>query len=121
MKRSFFLLLFLILPWLVFGCGRGKEATADKEHQTEVKQASPQAGDLEMQGLTMESIEKEGKMQEVAAGAIQITPERQQLIGVKIVTGEMRPLAKVIRTVGRLDYDEKRITTVSVKGGGWIE
>jgi len=121
MKRSFFLVLFLILPWLVFGCGRGKEATADKEHQTEVKQASPQAGDLEMQGLTMESIEKEGKMQEVAAGAIQITPERQQLIGVKIVTVEMRPLEKVIRTVGRIDYDEKRIATVSIKVGGWIE
>ena len=69
----------------------------------------------------MESIEKEGKMQEVAAGTIQITPERQQLIGVKIGTVEMRPLEKVIRTVGRVDYDEKRIVTVSVKVGGWIE
>jgi Cu(I)/Ag(I) efflux system membrane fusion protein len=43
------------------------------------------------------------------------------LIGVKIVTVEMRPLEKVIRTVGRIDYDEKRIATVSIKVGGWIE
>ena len=74
-----------------------------------------------MQGLTMESIEKEGKMQEVVSGTIQITPERQQLIGVKIETAEMRPLTKMIRTVGRVDYDEKRIITVSLKVGGWIE
>ena len=121
MKRSFFLVLFLILPWLVFGCGRGKETTTDKDHQPEVKQASPKADDLEMKGLSMEAIEKEGKMQEVVSGTIQITPERQQLIGVKIGTVEMRLLEKMIRTVGRVDYDEKRIATVSLKVGGWIE
>ena len=33
----------------------------------------------------------------------------------------MKPLEKVIRTVGRVDYDEKRIVTVSPKIGGWIE
>ena len=76
---------------------------------------------MEMKGLTMESIQKEGKMQEVAPGTVQITPERQQLIGVKFGTVEMKPLEKVIRTVGRVDYDEKRIVTVSPKIGGWIE
>jgi Cu(I)/Ag(I) efflux system membrane fusion protein len=75
----------------------------------------------EMKGLTMESIQKEGKMQVVAAGTVQISPERQQLIGVKFGTVEMKPLEKVIRTVGRVDYDEKRIVTVSPKIGGWIE
>jgi Cu(I)/Ag(I) efflux system membrane fusion protein len=33
----------------------------------------------------------------------------------------MKPLEKIIRTVGRIDYDEKRIVTVSLKIGGWIE
>jgi Cu(I)/Ag(I) efflux system membrane fusion protein len=60
-------------------------------------------------------------MQEVAPGTVQITPERQQLIGVKFGTVEMKPLEKIIRTVGRIDYDEKRIVTVSLKIGGWIE
>ena len=77
--------------------------------------------DMEMKGLTMESIQKEGKMEAVAPGTVQISPERQQLIGVKIGTVEMKPLEKVIRTVGRVDYDEKRIVTVSPKIGGWIE
>ena len=76
---------------------------------------------MEMKGLTMESIQKEGKMEAVAPGTVQISPERQQLIGVKIGTVEMKSLEKVIRTVGRVDYDEKRIVTVSPKIGGWIE
>ncbi len=46
---------------------------------------------------------------------------RQQLIGVKFGTVEMKPLEKAIRTVGRVDYDEKRLATVSPKVGGWIE
>ncbi len=120
MKRSIAVVLFLIVPWLVFGCGRGKETAAHKGHEPEAKQDSTKAED-EMKGLTMESIEKEGKMQEVAAGTIQITPERQQLIGVKIGTVETRPLEKVIRAVGTIDYDEKRIAMVSVKVGGWVE
>jgi Cu(I)/Ag(I) efflux system membrane fusion protein len=77
--------------------------------------------DDEMKGLTMESIQKEGKMQEVASGTVQISPERQQLIGVKFGTVEMKPLEKMIRTVGRIDYDEKRLVTISPKIGGWIE
>jgi len=69
----------------------------------------------------MESIQKEGKMQEVTPGTVQITPERQQLIGVRVGKVEMRPLEKVIRTVGKVDYDERRVVTVSPKIGGWIE
>jgi membrane fusion protein, copper/silver efflux system len=126
MKRLACVIL-IILPYLIFGCGRGKEPSAHKDHPEGVQQAvKPEAKkaeklDMEMQGLTMESIQKEGKMQDVSAGAVQISPEKQQLIGVKIGTAEMKPLEKVIRTVGRVDYDEKRIVTVSPKIGGWIE
>jgi len=125
MKHVTRLILLLVLPWIVFGCGKGKETTAHKEG---VKQETKKAEEGkktdamdEMKGLTMESIQKEGKMQEVSAGTVQISPERQQLIGVKFGTVEMKPLEKVIRTVGRVDYDEKRIVTVSPKIGGWIE
>jgi len=75
----------------------------------------------ELKGLTMESIQMEGKVQEIAPGTVQISPERQQLIGVRLGTVEKRPLQKVIRTVGRIDYDEKRIGIVSPKISGWIE
>jgi Cu(I)/Ag(I) efflux system membrane fusion protein len=106
---------------VIFGCGKGKETTTQQGHKEEVKQEAKKADDMEMKGLTMESIQKEGKVQEVAPGTVQISPVKQQLIGVKFGTVEMRPLEKVIRTVGRIDYDEKRIVTVSPKIGGWIE
>ena len=121
MKRFVCLILFLILPWLMWGCGKGKETTTHQGHKEEVKQEAKKTDDMDMKSLTMESIQKEGKMQEVAAGAVQISPEKQQLIGVKFGTIETRPLEKLIRTVGRIDYDEKRIVTVSLKVGGWIE
>ena len=117
MKRFTLFILLLVLPGLISGCGKGKEANLHKEHQEEVKKGE----DLDMKSLTMESIQKEGKVKEVAPGTVQISPEKQQLIGVKIGTAEMKPLEKVIRTVGRVDYDEKRIVTVSPKIGGWIE
>ena len=123
MKRWIFLILWLVLPGLIFGCGKGKEASKQQGQKEEVKQEAKKAENMEMEmkGMTMESIQKEGKMQEVAPGTIQISPAKQQLIGVKIGAVEMKPLEKVIRTVGRVDYDEKRIVTVSPKIGGWIE
>ncbi len=129
MRRLTWLVLLLVLPWFIPGCGKGKETAAPKEGMKhEVKAATTEAAKKpggaemeEMKGMTMESIQKEGKMEAVAPGTVQISPERQQLIGVKIGAVEMKSLQKVIRTVGRVDYDEKRIVTVSPKIGGWIE
>lgn len=123
MKISIQIALLLLLSGLIGGCG--KETATHKEITThEMKKIeTTKKNDLqeEMKALTMESIQKERKMQELSPGTIQITPERQQLIGVKIGTVEMRPLEKVIRTVGRVDYDERRVVTISPKIGGWIE
>jgi Cu(I)/Ag(I) efflux system membrane fusion protein len=130
MKQWIWLILFILL-WSMSGCGKGKETTthegvkheAKKPEETTKPQEAKKAGEMEMEmkGLTMESIQKGGKVQEVAAGTVQISPQKQQLIGVKFGTVEMKPLEKAIRTVGRVDYDEKRIVTVSPKIGGWIE
>jgi len=122
------MVLLISALWLTAGCGKetathsaSGSASGGKEHKPEVKTESKKADDLDIKGLTMESIQKEGKMQEVAPGALQISPERQQLIGVKIGRVEMKPLEKIIRTVGRVDYDERKVVTVSPKIGGWIE
>ena len=127
MKKSTWLILLLVLPWLISDCGKGKETTVHQEgtkHEEKKAIEPKKTGKLEMEemkGLTMESIQKEGKVQEVAPGTVQISPERQQLIGVKFGKVEMRPLEKVIRTVGRVDYDERKIVTVTTKFMGWIE
>src|SRR2546430_900702 len=54
-------------------------------------------------------------------GQIYIAPERQQLIGVKTATAEMKSLTKEIRTVGRVAYDETKITHIHTKVSGFIE
>jgi Cu(I)/Ag(I) efflux system membrane fusion protein len=59
--------------------------------------------------------------QEQETPTIEIPPDKQQLIGVKIAEVTVRPLQKVIRTVGRIEYDERKIATVNTKIEGWIE
>jgi len=56
-----------------------------------------------------------------AIGQIYIAPERQQLIGVKTASAEMKSLAKEIRTVGRVAYDETKITHIHTRVSGFIE
>jgi len=55
------------------------------------------------------------------AVTIEIPPDKQQLIGVKTVAAEVRPLHRAIRTIGRIEYDERRLATINTKIEGWIE
>jgi Cu(I)/Ag(I) efflux system membrane fusion protein len=52
---------------------------------------------------------------------IQLSPAQQQLIGVTYGTVEKRPLTRVIRTVGRVEYDERKLAEVTLKIAGWIQ
>jgi Cu(I)/Ag(I) efflux system membrane fusion protein len=52
---------------------------------------------------------------------VEIPEDKQQLIGVKTTTVSVKPLQKIIRTVGRIEYDERRLATVNTKFEGWIE
>lgn len=55
------------------------------------------------------------------ANTMTIAPERLQTIGVKFQEAARRPLDKVIRTVGRVDVDERLVGRVNIKFEGWIE
>ena len=76
------------------------------------------------------TIEKAGSSASTAPGAetapkpvvrVRITPERQQLIGVRTaVVGEAAP-AGTIRTVGVLAYNETKVTEIHAKVSGWVE
>jgi hypothetical protein len=94
MKRLTLLILLLVIPWLISGCGKGKETSAHKEgmkHEAKEAEGPKKTEEMEMKGLTMESIQKEGKMAEPTHEWVQFTAERQQLIGVKFGIVEMRP------------------------------
>jgi RND family efflux transporter MFP subunit len=54
-------------------------------------------------------------------GAFQITPEKQQLIGVQYGEVVYQPVSKTLRAVGRLTYDETKIARIHTKIEGWIE
>jgi len=121
MKMSARTSLFVVLALVIFTGGSADKLWAQAGHAGHGAQETKKSNDLDMEGLTMESVKKEGKMVELSPGTVNISPERQQLIGVKIGTVERRHLEKVIRTTGRVDYDEKRLVTVSPKIGGWVE
>jgi RND family efflux transporter MFP subunit len=65
--------------------------------------------------------EEPGAGEKMPEGAFKITPEKQQLIGVKYGEVSFRTLSKSIRAVARLAYDETGITRVHTKIAGWIE
>jgi len=52
---------------------------------------------------------------------VEISPEQQKMIGVRTVAALLKPLQKVIRTVGRIEADERKLATVNAKIEGWIE
>ncbi|MEW6211463.1 MAG: efflux RND transporter periplasmic adaptor subunit [Acidobacteriota bacterium] len=54
-------------------------------------------------------------------GAFQISPEKQQLIGVTFGEVAYRPVSKTIRAVARLAYDETKIVRIHTKVEGWVE
>ena len=54
-------------------------------------------------------------------GTVQITPEKQQLIGVKYEQVEVGGGSRSIRAVGKVAIDETRIGHVHTKVEGWID
>ncbi len=54
-------------------------------------------------------------------GAVEIDPHTVQNIGVRTQTVTRRDLARSIRAVGRVVYDERRVEHVHTKVQGWVE
>ena len=54
-------------------------------------------------------------------GTVEIDPVTVQSIGVRTGTAERRTLTRTIHTLGRVEYDEQRITRLHPKVEGWID
>jgi len=93
---------------------------------SEAAGTSPPAGDkpgdhAAMPGMAMGDPNAKPADAASGAGQIYIAPERQQMIGVKSAPAEMTPLTKEVRTVGRVAYDETKLTHIHTKVSGFIE
>jgi len=56
-----------------------------------------------------------------AENAIFVSPEQQQLTGIRTEPVAVRQMVKEIRTSGKIGFDETKITHVHTKISGWIE
>ena len=54
-------------------------------------------------------------------GTVQISADKQQLLGVTTAKAEYRSLSKMIRAVGNVAIDETRLANVHVKTSGWVQ
>jgi Cu(I)/Ag(I) efflux system membrane fusion protein len=58
---------------------------------------------------------------EVAEGIVTIDDARRQLGGVRTESVVLAPLEKTFRAVGRVTYDETKLTDVTLKVGGFVQ
>lgn len=105
------------------GSGILRKNTREKMTQAASTQAPPPAGHQGHGGGTPPALpqEQQGQTAEEEAQTVEIPADKQQLIGVKIAVAAVQPLQKVVRTVGRIEYDERKIATITTKIEGWIE
>jgi Cu(I)/Ag(I) efflux system membrane fusion protein len=81
---------------------------------TSVHQNKP--GKCPICGMTLVPVTKEQQRQ----GVVAIPPARQQLIGVRTQKVMESKMVQSLRAVGRLAYDESKLTDVNLKLRGWI-
>lgn len=106
-------LAFAALIALIGGCSRGDTQKGElaQPSQQPMQSEKPMAA-KEMQGMPGMPMPSRGVM---------VDPAKQQLIGLRVVEATYRPLEKTIRTVGRVEYDERKLKQINTKIDGWIE
>jgi Cu(I)/Ag(I) efflux system membrane fusion protein len=72
-------------------------------------------------GMDLIPVYDEGDDDKMEAGTVKIDPVTIQNIGVRTERVERKTLTKTVRTVGIVDYDEKRVYHVNTKIEGWVE
>ena len=69
----------------------------------------------------VKSPSKEAPPEAVETPQIELSADQMQRIGVKTVKAAVKPLQKILRTVGRIEMNERNQATVNTKIEGWIE
>ncbi|MGH7679968.1 MAG: efflux RND transporter periplasmic adaptor subunit, partial [Gemmatimonadaceae bacterium] len=55
------------------------------------------------------------------AKPVMLTADQERRIGITYAVASVTPLAREIRTVGQVTYDETRVKAVSLRVDGWVE
>jgi len=98
----------------------GGEKSVVAQHSHEMQGMKHESvTEMQMQETQSPSISEPGRSTEFVG--IEISPEKQQLIGIKTEEVALRKLVKNIRTVGIVEADERKIAHVHVKFSGWIK
>lgn len=86
-----------------------------------VRSGTEKSVEMPMPAYDGQEVNAKQEMPVAGANTIMIAPERLQSIGVKFQEATRRQLDKVIRTVGRVEIDERLVGRVNLKFEGWIE
>ena len=113
-RWTVFAVVVIVGGWLfMLDQGRRQGIPTASEHS----QSSPATGQqAEDQGPTP-PVHDDGASQAFAM----VTPATQRLIGVKTAVVEKHALDTTIRAVGRVEYNEQRITHVNLRVSGWVD
>ena len=71
--------------------------------------------------MNMDMVPVYADEEEVVAGIVKIDPATVKSINVRTEKVIKKPLRRSIRTTGRIDYDERKITHIHTKIQGWVE
>ena len=85
---------------------------------------TPEAGQPKQTMPGMPGMEMKPEAEQASGAApntFLVAPQKQQLIGVQSVPAAMKPLTKEIRTVGKVAYDETKLTHIHTKVTGYVE
>ena len=74
-----------------------------------------------MAGMPMGETEQPPAAARGKENAVFIAPQKQQLIGMRSVAASVSPLMREIRAVGKVAFDETRVTHIHTKVSGYIE
>ena len=107
---------------------RSNPVNSDSQEQTplfyrspmnpEVTSPVPAKDSMGMDYIPVYADEARGSL---PAGTVSIDPVTVQSIGVRTSVVERRSISRAINTVGRIDYDEKKLAELHPKTEGWIE
>jgi multidrug efflux pump subunit AcrA (membrane-fusion protein) len=86
-----------------------------------VRSATPAKDEMGMDYVAVYEDELGGELTASGRAVVTLTPERRQLLGVRSEEVEQASLGRMIRTVGRVVVDERRLHHVHTKYEGYVE